>query len=82
VFTPLVEVQEAAKVPFIIASLSQIMNGVTFVGEVFFFLVLFTVASLSHLINSVTRDDRRREGSTASRGRETCTHAKNHNELM
>ena len=33
VFTPLVEVQEAAKVPFIIASLSQIMNGVTFVGE-------------------------------------------------
>ena len=32
-FTPLVEVQEAAKVPFIIASLSQIMNGVTFVGE-------------------------------------------------
>jgi hypothetical protein len=36
VFTPLVEVQEAAKVPFIIASLSQIMNGVTFVGEVNF----------------------------------------------
>ena len=34
VFTPLVEVQEASKLPFIIASLSQIMNGVTFVGEV------------------------------------------------
>eukprot|EP00802_Teleaulax_amphioxeia_P008211 Tamp_08219.p1 GENE.Tamp_08219~~Tamp_08219.p1 ORF type:complete len:574 (-),score=106.56 Tamp_08219:641-2230(-) len=33
VFTPLVEVQEASKLPFIIASLSQIMNGVTFVGE-------------------------------------------------
>jgi len=33
VFTPLVEVQQAAQLPFVIASLSQIMNGVTFVGE-------------------------------------------------
>lgn len=32
-FTPLVEVQQAAQLPFVIASLSQIMNGVTFVGE-------------------------------------------------
>jgi len=33
VFTPLVAVQDAAKMPFLIASLSQVMNGVTFIGE-------------------------------------------------
>jgi Na+-driven multidrug efflux pump len=32
-FTPLEAVQDAAKLPFVIASLSQVMNGVTFVGE-------------------------------------------------
>ena len=33
IFTPLVEVQEAARLPSIIASVLQIINGLVFIGE-------------------------------------------------